>query len=109
MMLKLNSDICLSEVRRNLSSDIKKKRSNNNYSFEINLIFKIIHEHSNYEDHQWQIYRCNVDDVEKEIKSLLLGISRLDKSLTWDCISVFYRYKNLLKSRNETAIKYLRS
>lgn len=109
MMLKLNSDICLSEVRRNLSSDIKKKKFNNNYSFEINLIFKIIHEHSNYEDHQWQIYGCNVDDVEKEIKSLLLGISRLDKSLTWDCISVFYRYKNLLKSRNETAIKYLRS
>lgn len=108
MMLKLNSDICLSEVRRNLSSDIKKKRSNN-YSFEINLIFKIIHEYSNYEDHQWQLYGCNVDDVEKEIKSLLLGISRLDKSLTWDCISVFYRYKNLLKSRNETAIKYLRS
>ena len=108
MMLKLNSDICLSEVKRNLSSDIKKKRSNN-YSFEINLIFKIIHEYSNYEDHQWQIYGCNVDDVEKEIKSLLLGISRLDKSLTWDCISVFYRYKNLLKSRNETAIKYLRS
>jgi hypothetical protein len=108
MMLKLNSDICLSEVKRNLSSDIKKKRSNN-YSFEINLIFKIIHEYSNYEDHQWQLYGCNVDDVEKEIKSLLLGISRLDKSLTWDCISVFYRYKNLLKSRNETAIKYLRS
>lgn len=108
MMLKLNSDICLSEVKRNLSSDIKKKRSNN-YSFEINLIFKIIHEYSNYEDRQWQLYGCNVDDVEKEIKSLLLGISRLDKSLTWDCISVFYRYKNLLKSRNETAIKYLRS
>ena len=108
MMLKLNSDICLSEVKRNLSSDIKKKRSNN-YSFEINLIFKIIHEYSNYEDHQWQLYGCNVDDVEKEIKSLLLGISRLDKSLTWDCISVFYRYKNLLKSRKETAIKYLRS
>ena len=78
-------------------------------SFESNLIFKIIHEKSNYEEYQWQLYLLNTDIVEREIKSLLIDISKLDKNLVWDCMSIFSRYKRIIKNRNKIANEYLRS
>ena len=52
----------------------------NKYSFEINLIYKIIHEHSNYEKHQWEFYSNTKEFVIHQMKSLLLEISNLDNS-----------------------------
>ena len=48
----------------------------------------LIHEHSNYEDYQWQLYRFDEKAVNKNITSLLSDISSLDKALTWDCMSI---------------------
>ena len=109
MILKLDSKICIQEIKEDLLCKINKGFLKNNYSFESNLIFKIIHEKSNYEEHQWQLYLLNTDIVEKEIKSLLIDISKLDKNLVWDCMSIFSRYKRIIKNRNKIANEYLRS
>ncbi len=109
MILKLDSKICIQDIKKDLISKINKGFIKNNYSFESNLIFKIIHEKSNYEQYQWQLYLHNTDIVEKEIKSLLIDISKLDNNLAWDCMSIFSRYKTIIKNRNKIANKFLRS
>ena len=38
------------------------------YTFEVKLIYKIIHDHSNYERHQWTIFGFDKDIVQKELK-----------------------------------------
>lgn len=109
MILKLNRDIDLTRVKNHLKNNIRSGLCMNDYSFEVNLIYKIIHEYSNYEDHQWTIYGLDIDKVEKELKELLVDISKLDKSLTWDCLNIFYRYKNLINQRHQVTKKYIRS
>ncbi|URQ70856.1 hypothetical protein M9B41_06915 [SAR86 cluster bacterium] len=109
MILKLDSEICIQDLKKDLICKINKGYLKNNYSFESNLIFKIIHENSNYEEYQWQLYLHDSDVVEKEIKSLLIDISKLDNDLVWDCMSIFSRYKRIIKNRNKIANKYLRS
>ena len=109
MILKLDSKICIQETKEDLLCMINKGFLKNNYSFESNLIFKIIHEKSNYEEYQWQLYLLDTDIVEKEIKSLLIDISKLDKNLVWDCMSIFSRNKKIIKNRNKIANEYLRS
>ena len=108
MVLKLNKNICLDKVKQDLERNVNRGNVKNNYSFEVNLIFKIIHEYSNYENYQWQLYCKDKSFVEMEIKSLLLDISLLDKNLAWDCISILSRYKNAFKKRHLTAKKYIR-
>ena len=73
----------------------------------MNLIYKIIHDHSNYERHQWTIFGFDKDIVEKELKYLLLEISKLDKKLTWDCLSIFHIYRSLLDDRQKITKKYV--
>ena len=109
MILKLDSKICIQDIKEDLICKINKGFLKNNYSFESNLIFKIIHEKSNYEQYKWQLYLHNTDIVEKEIKSLLIDISKLDNNLAWDCMSIFSRYKTIIKNRNKIANKILRS
>jgi len=109
MILELNKDIDLKRVKNSLKNNINSGFCRNGYTFEVNLIYKIIHDHSNYEDYQWTIYGFNKDKVERELKSLLIDISKLDQSLTWDCLSIFYRYKNLINERHRITKKYIRS
>ena len=109
MILELDRDIDLKKVKFNLLNKIKSGTCVNDYTFEVNLIYKIIHDHSNYERHQWTIFGFDKDIVEKELKYLLLEISKLDKNLTWDCLSIFHRYRSLLDERQQITKKYIRS
>jgi len=109
MILELDGNIDLNKVKNNLLNQIKSGTCVNNYTFEVNLIYKIIHDHSNYECHQWTIFGFERDIVERELKSLLLEISKLDRNLTWDCLSIFYRYQSLLDERQQMTKKYIRS
>ena len=95
MILKLFSDIDLDHVKRDLRMLMKKGMFQKHYSFEISLIYKLIHEYSNYEEYQWSLYTLSKYEVERELKNLLISISRLDERLTWDCLSVFERYKKV--------------
>ncbi len=106
MILKLNENINIKKVKASLKNQIQKGLCKNNYDFEINLIYKIIHEHSNYELYQWQLFGNDKEIVEQEIKSLLIDITSLDRKLAWDCISIFSRYQSLYEHRNEVNKKY---
>tara|TARA_Y100001970_G_C14177267_1_gene827706 strand:- start:530 stop:865 length:336 start_codon:yes stop_codon:yes gene_type:complete len=109
MLLELNKNIDLCKVKCDLKCQIDKGFYKNNYSFEINLIYKIIHEHTNYESYQWQLFGNDRKFVDKEIQSLLISISALDRSLTWDCLSVLSRYRNLYNLRKKITNTYFRS
>ena len=108
MSLKLNKNINLSTVKFAVLKQMTCSQRTNKYPFEIQLIYKIIHEHSNYEEHQWSLFFQTRKNVLKNFTSLLLEISYLDSSLTWDCISVLSRYMNLYEQRHEITQKYLR-
>ena len=109
MLLKLDENINLHEVKCDLQCHIDNGFCKNNYPFEINLIYKIIHEYTNYESYQWQLYGKDKKIVDKEIRSLLIAISTLDRLLTWDCLSVLSRYRNLYKLRKKITNEYIRS
>ena len=108
MQLKIDSDICLLDIKGDLSHDIKNGKLKNSYSYEINLIYKVIHEYSNYEEFQWSLFSKDIKFVKQNLGSLLLEISSLDRSLAWDCMSVLSRYENLYERRHQIAKKYLR-
>jgi hypothetical protein len=109
LLLKLDKNIDLYKVKFDLKCQIDNGFCKNNYPFEINLIYKIIHEHTNYESYQWQLFGNDKKIVDKEIQSLLIAISALDRSLTWDCLSVLSRYRNLYKLRKKITNTYIRS
>ena len=109
MLLKLQANIDVNQVRTELQCQIDRGYFKNDYPFEINLIYKIIHEYTNYEAYQWQIFGKDRKIVDKEIKSLLFEITTLDKDLTWDCLSVLSRYRNLYAMRKKITNKYIRS
>ena len=109
MVLKLKENIDLNLVKQDLVIRLLEGSLENHYSFEINLIYKIIHEYSNYEEIQWGLYSHDKIIFEKEMKSLLLSISSLDSKLTWDCQSVLKRYSNLYSERNVMSKRYIRS
>ena len=109
MYLTLKANIDLNSIKKDLRKKINKGFSKNDYSFEINLIYKIIHEYTNYEDIQWRLFSHEQSFVEEKLKSLLVDISALDKNLTWDCLSILSRYINLYESRHRITKKYIRS
>ena len=109
MYLVLKENIDLDSIKLDLKKKLNKKVLKNNYSFEINLIYKIIHEYSNYEEVQWRLFRHKKSFVEEQLRSLLIHISKLDKNLTWDCLSILTRYKNLYDIRHQITKKYIRS
>ena len=109
MILKLRNNIDLLYIKNDLKEKLARSHYNKNYPFEVLLIYKIIHEWSNYEDFQWRLYSYPQHQVEKEMKALLIQISKLDKSLTWDCMSIYSRYSNIYRERAEISNKYLRS
>jgi|SaaInlStandDraft_1057018.scaffolds.fasta_scaffold137326_1 hypothetical protein len=106
--LKLNKNIDINYIKQDLQNICLKGFYSHKYSFEINLIYKIIHEHSNYEKYQWEFYSNTKEFVIYQMKSLLLEISNLDNALTWDCVTVLKRYKNVYKQRHYLAKKYIR-
>ena len=109
MILKLRNNINLLDIKNDLKEKLARSHSNKKYPFEVLLIYKIIHEWSNYEDFQWRLYSYSQHQVEKEMKTLLIQISKLDRSLTWDCMSIYSRYSNIYRERAEISNKYLRN
>ncbi|MDC3012379.1 hypothetical protein OA066_03070 [SAR86 cluster bacterium] len=57
------------------------------------IIYSLIHNHSNYEDIMWVLYKEEKKYVLGQLKNLLYEISKLDSKLTWDCQIIFERYK----------------
>jgi len=108
-VLKIDSNLDIESVKNSLARSFNKDIGYKNYTLEVSLIYKIIHEHSNYEDYQWELYGYEKSFVEAELKSLLFKISELDKTLTWDCLTILRRYMNLYKTRNQINKKYIRS
>jgi len=108
MLLKLQENINVDAIKGDLQQQIDKGCCKNNYPFEINLIYKIIHEYTNYELYQWQIYGDDKKIVDREIRSLLIKISTLDTSLTWDCLSILSRYRNLYTFRKKINNQYIK-
>ena len=108
MLLKLQENINVDEIKGALQQQIDAGWCRNNYPFEINLIYKIIHEYTNYELYQWQIYGDDKKIVDREIRSLLIKISTLDTSLTWDCLSILSRYRNLYTFRKKINNQYIK-
>ena len=108
MLLKLQENINVDAIKSELQQQIDRGCCRNNYRFEINLIYKIIHEYTNYELHQWQIYGDDKKIVDREIRSLLIKISTLDTSLTWDCLSILSRYRNLYTFRKKINNQYIK-
>lgn len=109
MVLKIQENINLNKLRSNLKREIGNGLCKNDYSLEINLIYKVIHEYSNYEDHMWTLTGEDKITYCQNMRSLLVEISNLDSSLTWDCNDVYQRYENLYNERHKTYNKYFRS
>ena len=82
MNLKLNKNIDLTKVKADLKNKLNKSFYKSSNSFEVTLIYKIIHEFSNYEDHMWGIYSHEKDYFHKEMSSLLASISYVEYLLT---------------------------
>ena len=108
MLLKLQENINVDAIKGALQQQIDAGCCRNNYPFEINLIYKIIHEYTNYELYQWQIYGDDKKIVDREIRSLLIKISTLDTLLTWDCLSILSRYRNLYTFRKKINNQYIK-
>ena len=107
MLLKLNKNIDLNTIQQAVSKQLAPSHRKKN-SFEVQLIYKIIHEYSNYEEYQWSLFVQDKVNVYQNFAFLLLEISYLDSSLTWDCLSILSRYMNLYEERHKIAKKYLR-
>ena len=74
-VLKIDPNLDIKSVKNSLARSLNKDISYKNYTLEVSLIYKIIHEHSNYEDYQWELYGYEKGFVEAELKSLLFKIS----------------------------------
>ena len=109
MVLKIQKNININQLRDDLKHEIDNGLRRNDYSIEINLIYKIIHKYSNYEDHMWTLSGLDKKTYCQNINSLLVEISKLDPSLAWDCIDVYCRYENKYNQRHKTYNQYFRS
>ena len=95
LKLQLKENINLQEAKKISSKEFIRK-VNNSYSDDQNLIYLLIHRYSNYEQIMWRLYQGNKKNVIGQIKSLLIEITKLDKTLSWDCQIVLNRYKKTL-------------
>ncbi len=92
MKLKLNDDINTDFVR----FKVKRKfdRAPHPFkTFEEFLVYAYIHEHSNYEKVMWSFWKRDKEFCMKEMESLLMQISNIEKDLVWECIETLSRYE----------------
>jgi hypothetical protein len=93
--IKLNSNIDLSKIKEVIKKRIKYKSIHKKYFDEDQeIVYTILHKFSNYESLVWSMYRdLDKKFIHKQLKLVLLEVSRLDTSLTWACIQILKRYK----------------
>ena len=71
-----------------------------NYEEDQEIVYKILHEFSNYDEVIWSLYRNNDSKfIHKQLQLILVEISKLDPSLTWACMKIIKRYKNQFNQR----------
>lgn len=100
IFLELKAEISIKEVKHLASKDFYSRTSKST-SFEQSMIYVLIHKFSNYEEIMWQLFKNEKSFVLMQLKKLLLDISKLDQSLTWDCQIILDRYKRQLKLRKK--------
>tara|TARA_Y100000816_G_scaffold140522_1_gene99527 strand:+ start:2282 stop:2629 length:348 start_codon:yes stop_codon:yes gene_type:complete len=92
LKLRLNEKIDLRDISFKAKREFERNKSNK-LSEDQNLIYFLIHRYSNYEKIMWSFWNQEESFVFNEIKNILLEISKLDRSLSWDCDLVLKRYK----------------
>lgn len=103
--IKLNSNIDLIKIKEVVKKRIKFKSIHKKYFDEDQeIVYTILHKFSNYESLVWSMYKdLDKKFIHKQLKLVLLEISKLDISLTWACLHIFERYKkdfNIRKQRS---------
>ena len=69
---------------------------------EQDLVYSILHEHSNYDKVVWSLYACDDSQfIHSQIKHALITISNIDSSLTWACIEILERYESQFMIRKK--------
>ena len=92
MRLKLDQDINTDFVRFKVQRRLDRK-PHSWKTFEEFLVDVYIHEHSNYEKVMWSFWKRSKRFCMKEVESLLMQISTLEKDLTWECLDILKRYE----------------
>lgn len=92
MNLVLDKDINADYVREKVQRRLERTPHSWKTDDEV-LIDVYIHEYSNYEKVMWSFWKRSKDYCMKEIESLLMQISNIDKDLVWKCIEVYNRYE----------------
>ena len=94
MKLKLNKNINPDFVRFKVERRYKRKQLNNKFKtlneFHVDVY---LHEHSNYEEVQWSFWKKDKQFCMKEMQSLMMQISNIDKELVFDCIDKLEKYE----------------
>lgn len=103
--LSLNSDIDYLSIKNKhankLSYDISCMNEKNTNRTIIN---ELIHNHSNYENIMWNFWKQDKNTCMKEMKKLLVQISKLDKMLSWDCQDTIAYYENDYDTHHKKAL-----
>ena len=93
MKLLLDKDINTDFVRYKVARRLEKN-PNPLKDFEACLVDIYIHEYSNYENLMWSFWKRDKEFCLKEMDSLLMQISNIDRELTRQCIKTSKRYEN---------------
>jgi len=100
MRLQLNQGLDFQKVRNRTI----EKYEQDGKPFEEFLINRLIHYNSNYERMQYSLWNKDKKEVIKQMTSLLVEISYLDRELTWTCIRILEKYKNLYELKHQTSL-----
>ena len=94
MKLKLNKNIDPNFVRFKVERRYKRNPPNNKLkTLNEFLVDCYLHEHSNYQEVQWSFWKKDKQFCSKEMETLLMQISNIDKELVFDCIDKLQRYE----------------
>ena len=94
-VIKFCSDIDIQKIK-------SLKENSIDFVTEQDLVYSILHEHSNYDEVVWSLYACDDSQfIHSQIKQALITISNIDSSLTWACMEILERYKSQFMIRKK--------
>ena len=99
-ILQLNKSINLNNIKKTIKNKNKYRLSKRYYEEDQEVVYRILHEFSNYDEIIWSLYKNKSRKfVNNQLRLLLVEISKLDPSLTWACMKIIKRYKNQYNQR----------
>ena len=99
-ILQLNKSINLNNIKKTIKNKNKYRLSKRYYEEDQEVVYRILHEFSNYDEIIWSLYKNKSRKfVNNQLRLLLVEISKLDPSLTWACMKIIKRYKNQYDQR----------